>query len=431
MSNYDVAVTGLGLTGLAMAVSVAEAGFRVIGLDDSPERVTEILDAVPGCGRTTTSEQALRAVLDSGKLRVRHSVADHSPARIHVLCVPTPSGPTGDADLTYLLAAVDRVAALLRTDDMVLVQSTCPPGTIDQHVAPRLRERSGLVPGPDVRLAHSPVRLCPGRDDTSPIPRVVAGLSPRCATAAVEFLRRIGDDVVPVSTVATAELAKVFENSFRLVNISLVNELAALCRASGIDVHEVLDAAATKPFGFLAHHPGAGAGGDCVPVSAGFLAAAARSSGVRASIVDAAIEVNDGMPRNVLDRVEALLAKRCRPPLRAGRVLVVGVTYKPDVPNVRRAAGVAVIERLRAGGDVGYADPYVPSLRLSDGTVLHAEAPDPRQADVALVMTRHRVLDLAALTDGPALVIDCATGWPRLVGADLPSGRHAGGRDVH
>lgn len=421
MPHQDVAVVGLGFTGLAMAVSVATAGFHVVGLDDSPERINEIRTLAPGCGRTTTSEMMLAQALDSGRLRISHSEADLSPARIHVLCVPTPSTSCGGAELAPLSAAVDRVAPLLRIDDLVLIQSTCPPGTIDRLIVPRLAARSGLVPGRDFRLAYSPVRLDPGRTEIS-IPRVVAGVTARCRDAAVRFLCQVTDRVVPVSTIATAELIKVFENTFRLVNISLVNELAALCQATGVDVHEVLDAAATKPFGFLAHEPGPGAGGDCVPASAGFLAAAAQRSGVQSSIVDAAITVNDSMPRQVLERAEAFLARNGLPPLCAGRVLVVGVTYKPDVPNVRCSAAVRMIELLRSTCDVGYADPYVPTLLLADGTVLCAEKTPTAHADVVLVVTRHRIVDHTAVaTTVP--VIDCATGWPRLLSADDTAGR--------
>lgn len=425
MSDHDVAVIGLGFTGLTTAVSVARAGFKVLGLDDSADRVEEIRDVTPGCGRTTTSEHMLSWALETGRLEVRQSEADRSSARIHVLCVPTPPAPGGGAELSSLHAAVDRVGTLLRVGDMVLVQSTCPPGTIERSVAPRLAQVSGFEPGRQIRLAYSPVRLDPGRtgaDEGHRIPRVVAGMSARCTSAAVRFLRQFADRVVPVSTIATAELIKVFENSFRLVNISLVNELAALCHAKGVDVDELLDAAATKPFGFLAHRPGPGAGGDCVPVSAGFLAAAARDSGVGASIVDAALDVNRAMPERVVDRVETLLTARGLPPLRACRVLVVGVTYKPDVPNVAGAAAVRIIERLRADGPVRYADPYVPSLRLADGTVLRAEELDPTEADVMLVLTRHSAIDLAAIAGHGTPVVDCATGWPRLVSdsSDLP-----------
>lgn len=427
MSDHDVAVIGLGFTGLATAVSVARAGFRVLGLDDSADRVNEIRDVTPGCGRTTTSEHMLSWTLETGRLEVRQSQTDSSSARIHVLCVPTPPGPGEGAELSSLHAAVDRVGALLRAEDLVLVQSTCPPGAIERSVAPRLAQRSGLEPGRQIRLAYSPVRLDPGRtgaDEGHRIPRVVAGMSARCTAVAVRFLRQFADRVVPVSTIATAELIKVFENSFRLVNISLVNELAALCQVRGIDVHELLDAAATKPFGFLAHRPGPGAGGDCVPVSARFLAAAARNSGVGASIVDAALKVNNVMPERVVDRVETLLTARGLPPLRACRVLIVGVTYKPDVPNVAGAAAVRIIERLRADGPVRYADPYVSSLRLSDGTMLRSEGPNPSKTDVVLVLTRHRTVDLAAVAGHNTPVVDCSTGWPRLVsgGNDLPEG---------
>jgi UDP-N-acetyl-D-glucosamine dehydrogenase len=253
---------------------------------------------------------------------------------------------------------------------------------------------------------------------------VVAGLSAECTAAATAFLHHLADPVVPVSSIATAELVKVFENAFRLVNISLVNELAELCRATGVDVHELIDAAATKPFGFLTHRPGPGAGGDCVPVAARFLARAARRHGVAASVVTAATTVNDTMPDLVINRVAMLLACRHLPDVWDSRVLVVGVTYKPDVPNIRGSAAIRIIERLRAGTAVGYADPYVPQVRLADGSLLFREQLDPTRADLVLVVTKHRAVDHAALNSSPTPVVDCSDGLPRLLnhcGAGVPS----------
>lgn len=210
MDSYDVTVVGLGFTGLATAVSAAQAGFRVLGLDTSPRRVNEIAAAVPGCGLTTTSERELHAVLRSGRLRVRHAGRGGASARVTVLCVPTPVGRDGSADLRPLVDAADQVATAIRPGDLVLIQSTCPPGSIRAEVAPRLAAGSGLAPGRDVALAYSPVRLDPG---TTPsmgqrLPRVVGGLSAECTTAAVAFLRRLAAPGVPVSSIETAELAK-------------------------------------------------------------------------------------------------------------------------------------------------------------------------------------------------------------------------------
>jgi UDP-N-acetyl-D-glucosamine dehydrogenase len=416
-ATADVTVRGLGFTGLATAVTAARAGFRVVGLDDSVTRVREIAEVHPGCGLTTVSEHELRAQLASEMLRVRDVSTDPPCAEIHVICVPTPAGNSDGADLTPLTNAVDSVADTLRPGDLVLVQSTCPPGTIERLVVPRIVERSGLRPGTDCHVAHSPVRIDPGVRDATlwSVPRVVAGVTAACTAKAVEFLRRVTEHVVPVSTARVAELVKVFENTFRLVNISLVNELAELCLASDVDPAEVLAAAATKPYGFLRHQPGVGAGGDCVPVCASFFSAVARRAGVSSAVVDAAITLNDAMPAVVISRVERLLAAHRLPSLPGSRVLVVGVTYKPDVANVRRSAAVEVLARLRALADVAYHDAYVPRLTLDDGTVLRSTPLDQHCADIVLVLTKHASVEHDRLSAPGTVVVDCATGEPALI----------------
>jgi UDP-N-acetyl-D-glucosamine dehydrogenase len=336
-----------------------------------------------------------------------------------VICVPTPAGNSSGADLSSLLNAVDSVASTLCRGDLVLVQSTCPPGTTERLVLPRLAERSGLSAGAGFHLAYSPVRLDPGLRGVTlrSVPRIVAGVTPACRARAQDFLGRITDHVVPVTTVRTAELVKVFENTFRLVNVSLVNEMAAVCHESDVDPVEVLDAAATKPYGFLRHQPGPGAGGDCIPVSAGFFAAVARREGVSSGVVDAAIALNDAMPGMVVRRVRRLLHAHQLRPLAGRRVLVLGVTYKPDVANIRRSAAVQVVELLRPLADVAYHDPYVPQLRLSYGTILRSVPLDRYHADLILVLTRHAAVEHGRFARSGATVVDCATGEPTLVAA--------------
>jgi UDP-N-acetyl-D-glucosamine dehydrogenase len=414
MNDVDVVVLGLGFTGLPMAVAAARAGARVVGLDSSAHRVSEIVQARPGAGLTTVSEDLLRELLSGGRLRIR-ATTDYPPAaRTHVVCVQTPPGPGLDADLTALFSAIDLVAARLRPDDLVLVQSTCPPGTVEPLLAPRLAAGSGLRPGADFFLAHSPVRTDPGREGPSGVPRVVGGMSPRCTAAATRFLTESAERVVPVDGIGTAELVKVFENTFRLVNISLVNELADLCRAFEVDVHEVLDAAGTKPFGFLRHRPSPGAGGDCIPASARFFVAAARRHARSASIARSAIAVNDATPARTARLVREWWPAQDLPPLRECRVLVSGVTYKPDVPSTRRSAAVRVLENLRTETEIGYHDPYVPRLELRDGTVLHSQPLSPGVADVVLVLSRHSAVDVR----GRGLpIVDCSSGQPRLLGS--------------
>lgn len=417
MKALTVTITGLGFTGLPMAIDAANAGCHVVGVDSSPERVAAIAGGTVGGELTTVSDHELRAVLATGRLHVQTSAHRLPAADIHLLCVPTPPGNHHGADLVPLRHATLRVAASLRAGDLVVVQSTCPPGVVDEVVASELVDGSGLRLGVDFHLAYSPVRIDPGIASSTlrSIPRVVGGATPRCTELAALFLRRLSDRVVTVSSIRTAELVKVFENTFRLVNISLVNELAALCQASDTAVEEVLEAAASKPFGFLRHAPSAGAGGDCVPVCAGFFASAARHRGVAARLVEAAIARNNAMPADTVRRLEELLPAHGLRPMRDCRVLATGVTYKPDVPNIRQSAAIKVLELLSRRTTVAYHDPYVPGLVLCDGTTMRSQALRPDVADLVVVLVGHHATDMDALVRCQAPVVDCTTGVPRLV----------------
>jgi UDP-N-acetyl-D-glucosamine dehydrogenase len=420
MDTFDVTVTGLGFVGLPTSVVAARAGLRVLGVDRAARRVADIASVVPGCGLGVAAEAELEDLLRTEVLRVRTTDEPIPPSRTQVVCVPTSPGIDCGADLGPLLDAVDAVAARLRRDDLVLVQSSCPPGTVERVLLPRLVSGSGLAPGSGFSLAYAPVRIDATNDafDLTDLPRVLGGITPACRARAERFLRQFTQQLVPVRSTHAAELVKVFENTFRLVNISLVNELAALCRASGADFDEVLDAASTKPYGFLRHQPSTGAGGDCIPVCAGFFAAAARSHGVAATVVETAIALNQAMPAATLHLVRRLLRANELGDLRGGRVLVVGVTYKPDVPSVRESAAVRILEQIRLEAAVSYHDPYVPDLVLGDGTRLHStDIEDGIEEDTAavLVLTRHRVVDEAVLFRSGLPVVDCAGGAPRLL----------------
>jgi UDP-N-acetyl-D-glucosamine dehydrogenase len=416
MHRFDVSVVGLGFAGLPSAVAVARTGLHVVGLDSSADRVQAITDVTPGCGQMVVPENELRLVLSHGLLRVTHTTTPMPPANTHILCLPTPRGTDGEADVSSLLLATDRVAAVLRRGDLVLVQSTCPPGTIERKVVPRLINASGLIPGSDYSLAYSPVRIDPGNwsYNLRNVPRVVAGATPRCLEIAVRFLERFTDHLVPVDTIDIAEMTKVFENTFRLVNISLVNELATVCRASGVDFNKVLDAAATKPYGFMRHEPSPGAGGDCIPVSASIFASTARQVGVTAPVVESAINLNEIRPISTMERIRHVLALNNLPPLHDSRILVVGVTYKPDVPSTRESVAVRILKELRQETQVNYYDPYVPSLTLSDGTVLHNTNIESHTPDLILVLTRHRRVINASIRHSKIPVVDCSTGEPHL-----------------
>ncbi|WP_301304491.1 nucleotide sugar dehydrogenase [Streptoalloteichus tenebrarius] len=404
VNNIDVAVIGLGVTGLPMAIAAANSGMSVVGVDADPRRVGE-----------------LRAAPPVPRLRVRLAGAVAPTAGVHLLCVPTPPGGDDGADLAPLSLACRAVGRAVRRGGLVVVQSTCPPGTVEGRVARRLADASGLAPGVDFHLAHAPDRIDPGNQSlpATRIPRVVGGLTPRCTEVAAAFMARLVERVVPVSTCRTAEFVKTFENTFRLVNISLVNELAELCRSWGVEVGEVLDAAATKPFGFLPHRPGIGAGGACIPVVPGFLSSGARRVGVRTEVVDAALAVNEVMPARVVARLQEALAARGMI-LRGRRVLVVGVCYKPDVADVRQSAAVRVLDRLRLEASVCYHDPLVPLLCLPDGSVLRSTPLAELDGfDLAVVLTRHAGL-AESLRGARIPVVDMADGQARWISPSGP-----------
>jgi UDP-N-acetyl-D-glucosamine dehydrogenase len=429
MDTPDVVVVGLGFTGLPTAVAAANAGFAVVGLDNSPERVRQITDAEPGHGLGTASESAVRALVSGGHLAVRPAQLGVPRAQTYVLCVPTPPDHRGGLDLDALAHAVNAVAEVLGRGELVVVQSTCPPGTVAEQLVPLLESGSGLRAGIGFHVACAPVRIDPGRRSHAfeAVPRVVGGYTPKCTRRAAWFLRQVAQHVVEVGTCQAAELVKVFENTFRMVNISLVNELAALCRSYRVDVSEVLKAASTKPFGFLGHLPSAGAGGDCVPVSARFFSLCARRQGLLSPVVDAALAVNDAMPAHTAHRVREAF-RALGKSVRDSRVLVVGITYKADVVNIRQSAAVMVIEELRREAEVAYHDPYIPSLPLADGSVLSNTALDDvawHTVDAVLVMTRHRAVDYPALLARGVPVFDCSTGHPEAMSPDTAAAKSA------
>jgi UDP-N-acetyl-D-glucosamine dehydrogenase len=371
----DVVVVGLGYTGLPTAVAAARSGYTVVGVDHSSTRIAELRAVSPGCGRTTVAETELAALL-AGPLTIRPGPVP--AAKVHVICVPSRDLPS----------ALDLVVDSLRADDLLIVQTTCPPGMIEGVVLPRI--------SPGIHVAHSPVRISPGLRPILAVPRVVAGSAPDGLTTAERFLSDIGETPIRVGSIRAAELTKVFENTFRLVNISLANELAALCGRLGVDVAEVLNAVGTNTHNYVGYVPGPGAGGDCVPVCAEFFAATARHHGLAAPTVEAAIATNDSLPQTIARQIPTV-----------GTLLVAGVAYKPGVGDVRRSAAVRMLEQLRQRSDVRYHDPYVPHLRLADGTDLYSQPVEPGRFDLVLIVTRHPDMDVRGFN---APVIDCSAG---------------------
>ena len=403
METFDVAVVGLGTAGLAVAVQAARSGLRVAGVDGAAYR----FDAgASTCGSAPRPEEPVAELIASGHLRVWRSNTVPA-AKTFMLCVPTPPGPYVGADLRCLLTAADAVAQRLRRDDLVLVQSTCPPGAVHRVLAARLAAASGFEPGHGFSLAYSPLRDAQAAGSWA-APRVVAGLTGRCLERATRFLRRFTPELVQLRCLLAAELTEVFENAVRLVNISLLNELAAVCREVRVDPYAVLNATSGRLVG------GPGAAGSTVQVAAGMFAAAARRHGVAGQVVEAAVAVNDSMPSRVLHLVEQLLAANRAPALEDSRVLVVGVTREPELAHIGGSLAVRILEQLRPATRISYHDPRLPRLELADGAVLRSQPLASGSADVVLLLTREEAV-AQAVADLGAAVVDCTTGVPRLV----------------
>ena len=397
-----IGIVGLGYVGLPLAVAFAEAGHEVVGLDVDPRKVEGL-----GAGRSHVEDvpDAVLAPL-AGRLRATASYADLSSCEAVVICVPTPLTSSREPDLTYLLDSATALSQVLQPEQLVVLESTTYPGTTRERLVPILEE-SGLSAGRDFHVAFSPERIDPGRTDytVKTTPKLVGGFTPACAERARELYALICDEVVVLTSPEAAELSKLLENIFRSVNIALVNELAQLCDRLGIDVWEVVDAASTKPFGFMRFEPGPGMGGHCLPVDPFYLAFKAREHDFYPEFIELAGKVNQTQPAFCVERIERALNAAGKP-VNGSRILVLGVSYKAGVGDVRESPSLKIVRRLiELGGDVGYHDPHVPALSdLGLGSVDLDEALPA--ADAVAIVTAHPGIDYAALVASAALVVD-------------------------
>lgn len=403
-----VAVLGLGYVGLPLAAVFAEAGFAVIGIEPDETKVkalvngTSYVQDVPG-------EQVSRLVA-RGKLRATNDFFALEEADAVSICVPTPLRKTGDPDLSFILSATDELARHMHPGMVIVLESTTYPGTTREILLPKLSQVSGLEVGKDFFLAFSPERVDPGRKDwtTYNTPKVIGGVTEACTEIAALWYEQAIQTVVPVSSAESAEMAKLLENTFRMINIGLVNEMAIMCDRLGIDVWEVIEAAATKPFGFMKFTPGPGLGGHCIPIDPLYLSWKLRALNYTARFIDLASEINTSMPRYVVGKIQDAL-NECAKPLKGSRILVLGAAYKPDVDDLRESPALDVIGLLRQkGAEVSYHDPYIPSIQqddwhLSSETDVYEAA---RRADCVVIITNHSAYDYPALLEKSALIVD-------------------------
>jgi UDP-N-acetyl-D-glucosamine dehydrogenase len=402
-----VAIIGLGYVGLPLAIAFAEAGIDVEGIDVAPTRVRELNDRHSPID--DVSDERLSAALD-GRLRVV-GPADGDPGRADAafVCVPTPITSTKDPDLGPVVGAAEYLAAHLRRGQLIVLQSTTYPGTTMGPFREVL-ERGGLRAGTDFDLAFAPERVNPGdpASASKSTPRLVGGITPAATARAAALLHNVNDTVIELSSPDAAEMAKLLENTFRNINIAFVNNLALLCERMGLDVWEVIDAAATKPFGFMRFTPGPGVGGHCIPVDPYYLSWRAREFDFTDRFIELAGDINFGMPRHVVDLVAEALNERGRA-LKGAKVGVLGVAFKPNVQDARNSPASSVISLLvERGAEVAMHDPHVALFRDDDGQAYESRTLDDllAWADVVVTVTGHRAIDWAAVYDRADLVVD-------------------------
>ncbi len=397
-----VGIIGLGYVGLPLAVAFAEAGHDVVGLDADARRVDRLRD-----GHSDVEDvPSERLTGVSGRFHTTTDHAELSECDAVLICVPTPLANHREPDLSYLVDSATGLSQHLRKGQLVVLESTTYPGTTRERLKPILEE-SGLAAGRDFHLAYSPERIDPGRTDYTirTTPKVVGGLTDACRDRAVALYREVCDEVVEVSDPEAAELAKLLENIFRSVNIALVNELAMLCDRMGIDVWEVVDAAGTKPFGFMRFEPGPGMGGHCLPVDPFYLAFKAREHDFYPEFIELAGKVNQNQPDFCVRKIARTLNDAGKP-VKGSRILLLGVAYKAGVGDLREAPALKIIRMAQElGAELAYHDPHVPEL--SEFGIRSGELDDElRQADLVCIVTPHPELDYRRVVEQAALVLD-------------------------
>jgi UDP-N-acetyl-D-glucosamine dehydrogenase len=403
-----VAVMGLGYVGLPLATVFAEAGFNVIGVDPDARKISSLNKGESYILDVPTAQ--VKKLVDSGRLSATADFSVLTQVDAVSICVPTPLRKTGDPDLSYIISATDSLAPYVHAGMVVVLESSTYPGTTREILLPKLTENSGLKVGEDLFIAFSPERVDPGRTDwtTYNTPKVVGGITPACCEAAAAWYGQAIKTVVPVSSAEVAEMAKLLENTFRMINIGMVNELAVMCDRLGVDVWEVIDAAATKPFGFMKFTPGPGLGGHCIPIDPLYLSWKMRAYNYTARFIDLASEINSSMPRFVVTKLMDALNERQKS-LKGSCVLVLGAAYKPDIDDLRESPALDVIHLLKQkGAEVSYHDPLIHHI-AEDGWALDSVTDlmaAVKAADAVVIVTNHSAYDYPAILAAASLIID-------------------------
>ena len=409
-----VGVLGLGYVGLPLAVVFAQAGFTVTGIDPIEEKVTKlsqgksyVLDVPDETVKNLTESGKLKATTDFSVLQELDAVS---------ICVPTPLRKTGDPDLSYILAVADSLKKYVHPGMAIVLESTTYPGTTREMILAKLTEGTKLKVGEDLFLAFSPERVDPGRVDYTTIntPKVIGGITPTCLEVTACWYGQALQKIVPVSSAEVAEMAKLLENTFRMINIGLVNEMALMCDRLGVDVWEVIDAAATKPFGFMKFQPGPGLGGHCIPIDPLYLSWKLKTLNYSTRFINLASEINTGMPRYAVSRVQDALNLQ-KKPINGSKILVLGVSYKPDIDDLRESPSLDIIHLLQEkGAQVQYHDPFIPAIKHDELRMQSVSDFDKavKEADCVVIVTNHSIYDYSKIIKDAKLVFDArnATG---------------------
>jgi UDP-N-acetyl-D-glucosamine dehydrogenase len=403
---YDVAIVGAGYVGLPLAVTFAEAGASVLVVDV----VQPVVDAI-NCGQShieDVEDARLAPLVEKKAIRATTDYADMKEAAGILIALPTPLSRQREPDLSIVESAAARIAQVLQPGQVVVLESTTWPGTTREVLKPILEQGSGLTAGKDFFLAMSPERVDPGREDwtTKTTPKILGGINAESTERAAAIYGKAVDTVHTVSTPEAAELTKLLENIFRSVNIALVNELAQLCDRMGIDIWEVVDAAATKPFGYMRFSPGPGLGGHCIPIDPFYLTWKAREYGFTTEFIELAGKVNEDMPYFCRSLVSQALNHGAEKAMKGSKILILGVAYKPDIADMRESPALKLISLLNnAGSHVSYHDPHVPRFE-EHGLAMSSVPLEPEGYDCVVIVTDHRSIDYAEIVDRSAVVVD-------------------------
>jgi UDP-N-acetyl-D-glucosamine dehydrogenase len=403
-----IGVVGVGYVGLPLVVEFAREQFHVLAMDLSESKVASINRGESYIEDIPTAH--LKPLVESGHIRATTRYADLAQADAIIICVPTPLNKTKDPDMSYIISAIESIATISHQGMVVILESTTYPGTTEEVIVPTLAKK-GLNVGEDVFVAFSPERIDPGNEHYGlrNTPKVVGGITTACKEVAVSLYSTAVDNVIAVSSPTTAEMVKLLENTFRSVNIGMVNELALMCDKLGIDAWEVINAAATKPFGFMAFYPGPGLGGHCIPVDPHYLSWKLKTLNYNARFINLASEINTSMPLYVVDKISDALNDDAKS-VRKANIVVLGVAYKPNIDDVRESPALDVIDLLRhKGANVTYHDPFIPKITLEGGYVMNTceySVELLRQADCVVVITHHRAYDWAEVVANSKLIVD-------------------------